>query len=222
MAKVIIFGIKDLAELAHYYLTEDSDHEVIAFCVDERFMPPSKSFKNLPVVEFEEVERIYPPNECDFFAPMSTAHMNTLREQVYGKIKSKGYKLITYISSHAVLNDNLVGDNCFILEGNVIHPFARIGNNVVLFGNNFVGHHSEIKDHVTLSNDVAIPSHCTVGENCFLGVNSTLRNGITLAKGTLVGIGSVIMKNTDAWGVYMGNPAKKIGADISKTFLKTS
>ena len=33
MAKVIIFGTRDLAELAHFYLSTDSIHEVVAvFC----------------------------------------------------------------------------------------------------------------------------------------------------------------------------------------------
>ena len=36
MAKVIIFGLGDMAELAHYYLENDSEHEVIAFCVDNK------------------------------------------------------------------------------------------------------------------------------------------------------------------------------------------
>ena len=46
MAKVIIFGCKVTAELAHYYLTEDSNHEVVAFCVNKEFMPESKKFKS--------------------------------------------------------------------------------------------------------------------------------------------------------------------------------
>jgi len=222
MAKVIIFGLKDLAELAHYYLTNDSNHEVVAFCVNEKYLPKEKQFKSLPIVSFEKVEQLYPKTEYSFFAPMSTANMNTLREKVYYDIKSKGYELISYISSKAVISNTEIGDNCLILEGNTIHPFTKIGSNVVLFGNNFVGHHSEIKDHVTLSNDVAIPSHCIIGENSFLGVNSTIRDGVTVAKGTLVGMAAAITKNTEEWSIYMGNPAKKIGKNISKSFLKTS
>ena len=54
----------------------------------------------------------------------------------------------------------------------------------------------------------------------YLGTNSTIRDGITLAKGTLVGMATAITKNTDEWSVYMGNPAKKIGKNISKSILK--
>ena len=107
MAKVIIFGIQDFAELAHYYLENDSDHEVVAFCVNAKYIPEAKNFKNLPIVSFETVEKIYPPSEYDFFAPMSPQQMNRLREKVYNDIKQKGYKLISYISSKAVINSRI-------------------------------------------------------------------------------------------------------------------
>jgi hypothetical protein len=36
--KVIIFGILDNSELAHYYLTTDSEYDVVAFTVNEEFL----------------------------------------------------------------------------------------------------------------------------------------------------------------------------------------
>jgi hypothetical protein len=35
MARVIIFGLQDFAQLAHYYLERDSEHQVVAFSVTE-------------------------------------------------------------------------------------------------------------------------------------------------------------------------------------------
>ena len=35
--KLIIFGAGDIAELAMYYFTKDSNYEVVAFCVDEEY-----------------------------------------------------------------------------------------------------------------------------------------------------------------------------------------
>ena len=77
-----------------------------------------------------------------------------------------------------------------------------------------------LKDHVTFASHVALAAHCTVGENSYLGTNSTVRDGTILAKGTLVGLGTTIIKNTEEWSVYVGNPAKKIGNNISKSILK--
>ena len=103
--KVIIFGVQDFAELACFYLRNDSPYEVIAFCVHQEFIQESRHFCGLPVVSFEQVEKIYPPAGHSFFAPMSPKNMNKLRREIYENIKAKGYSLI---------KDNEIIDIAFI------------------------------------------------------------------------------------------------------------
>jgi sugar O-acyltransferase (sialic acid O-acetyltransferase NeuD family) len=209
MANVIIFGVKDFAELAHYYLTNDSEHEVVAFCVDREFIPENKEFKGLPILAFEDIEKEMPPEKFHFFAPMAPNQMNRLREKKYHEIKQKGYQLISYISSKATICGNEIGDNCFILEDNTLQPFTKIGNNVVLWSGNHIGHHGIIHDHVMFTSHVVLSGHCVVESYCTLGVNSTIRDGIKLAKGTFVAMGACIIKDTEEWSMYKGNPALK-------------
>ncbi|MGG7661321.1 acetyltransferase [Dyadobacter sp. BHUBP1] len=214
MAKVIVFGVLDTAELAHYYLTHDSDHEVVAFTVNRQYIEHD-NFHGLPVVAFEEVETIFPPSEYKFFAPMTGRNMNRNREAIYNHAKAKGYQFISYISSRATLFGNEIGENCFILEDNTIQPFTTIGNNVVLWSGNHIGHHGQIKDHVFFTSHVVLSGHCVVESYSFFGVNATIRDYTTIAQGTLVGMASAIMKETEEWGVYVGNPAKKVPGKLS-------
>ncbi|MDC0459771.1 acetyltransferase [Crocinitomicaceae bacterium] len=209
MAKVIIFGIQDFAELAHYYLENDSEHEVVAFSVNEEYLPAEKSFHSLPIIAFENVKSIYPPSDYKFFAPMAPNKMNKRRETIYNSIKEKGYQLISYISTKATLFDNVIGDNCFILENNTIQPFTKIGNNVVLWSGNHIGHHSEIENHVTFTSHVVMSGHCLIKKYSVLGVNATIRDGITIAEATFVGMSASVTKNTEKWSMYLGVPAKK-------------
>ena len=209
MKKVIIFGIQDFAELAHYYLTNDSPYTVCAFSVNEAYMPSTPYFKGLPIVPFENIEHIYPPSDYVFFAPMSPVKMNQLRENVYNNIKAKGYKLISYISSRATLFENPIGDNCFIHENNTIQPYTTIGNNVILWSGNHIGHHCIIEDHIMFTSHVVLSGHCAVKSYCTLGVNSTIRDGIVLEEGCFVAMGACITKSTEAWCSYKGNPAVK-------------
>jgi sugar O-acyltransferase (sialic acid O-acetyltransferase NeuD family) len=217
--KVIIFGIQDYGELAYFYLSNDSAYEVVAFCVNEAYLPADGYYKGVPVVPFENIEEKYPTNEFFFFAPLSPKNMNQVREKIYNEIKKKGYELISYVSSRATVFNNEIGDNCFILEDNTIQPFTKIGNNVVLWSGNHLGHHSEIRDHVTFTSHVVMSGHCIIGENSFLGVNATLRDGITIGKGTLIGMAACITKDTEDWGVYVGNPGKKLENKLSTTLL---
>ncbi|RZN83117.1 MAG: acetyltransferase [Winogradskyella sp.] len=209
--KVIIFGILDTAELAYYYLTHDSDYEVVAFTLTQEYIK-EEFYKGLPVIPYENIEQIYPPDEFLLFCPMTAKKMNTLREKVYLEGKSKGYTFATYISSKAAVFNNEIGENCFILEDNTIQPYTKIGNNVVLWSGNHIGHHGEIKDHVFFTSHVVLSGHCTVESNCFFGVNATIRDYTKLSKGTLIAMGASLTKqSTEEWGVYVGNPAKRIG-----------
>ena len=210
MKDVIIFGVQDFAELAHYYLEHDSEYKVVAFTVHEAYLPQEKTFKGLPVIAFENIEAVYSPKEYKFFAPMAPKKMNTLREQVYSEAKAKGYTFISYISSKATTFNNEIGENCFILEDNTIQPFTTIGNNVILWSGNHIGHHCVIKDHVMFTSHVVLSGHCVINSNSFFGVNATIRDGLTIAQGSLIAMAASLTKNTEPWGVYVGNPAKKI------------
>jgi sugar O-acyltransferase (sialic acid O-acetyltransferase NeuD family) len=210
MAKVIIFGVLDTAELAHYYLEHDSEHEVVAFSVNREYIQ-EESFRGLPLVAFEDVETIFPPSEYAFFAPMTGRNMNRNREAIYHQVKAKGYTFISYISSYAtILDRKVIGENCFILEDNTIQPFTTVGNNVVMWSGNHIGHHGKISDHVFFTSHVVMSGHCVVESYSFFGVNSTVRDYLTIAQGTLVGMASAITKDTEEWGIYIGNPAKKV------------
>jgi sugar O-acyltransferase (sialic acid O-acetyltransferase NeuD family) len=213
MANVVVFGTELVAELAHYYLTNDSEHEIVAFTVNKEYIKED-SFCGLPVVPFEDVTTLYPPADYKFFAPLSERKMNMVRAKVYAEAKEKGYSFISYISSKATVLTDQIGENCFILEDNTIQPFVKIGNDVVLWSGNHIGHHSEIKDHVYFTSHVVLSGRCVVGEYSFFGVNATIRDGCTLGEGTLVAMGANVTKaKTDPWSIWKGNPAVK--SDVS-------
>ncbi len=210
MARVVLFGLRDIASLAHFYLTHDSGHEVSAFTVHEAYLPDDRQFEGKPVVAFEEVAEHYPPGDFSFFAPLSERKMNRQRAEIYQQAKRLGYPFVSYVSSRAtVFPEAQIGENCFILEDNTIQPFTPIGNDVVLWSGNHIGHHGVIKDHVFFTSQVTLSGHCTVEPYCFFGVNSTIRDGTHLGEGTLVAMSACIVKDTDPWGVYMGIPATK-------------
>ena len=57
MAKIIIFGTQDFAELAHFYLENDSEHEVVAFSVNEDYLPKDK-FDGFEPTLFSKLNRV--------------------------------------------------------------------------------------------------------------------------------------------------------------------
>lgn len=201
---VIIFGAGEIAQLAHFYFTTDTEHEVIAFTVDAAYIGDPE-FCGLPVVPFEDVARLYPPQTHAMFVAVSYARLNALRRDKYLAAKGLGYEITSYISSRAtVLNDGRIGENVFLLEDNTIQPFVTIGDNVTLWSGNHIGHHSRIGDHCFLASHIVVSGGVTIEEQCFIGVNVTLRDHITIGARCVVGAGALLLEDAAAEGVYIG------------------
>ena len=215
---LVIFGIGEIAQLAHYYFSTDSTYEVIAFTVDSEYLQDS-SFCHLPVIPFEEIFKQYPAGECELFIALSYSKLNALRKEKYLAAKAMGYRLASFISSHAtVLNEGSVGENCFIFEDNTIQPFVTIGNNVTLWSGNHIGHHSAIKDHCFIASHVVISGGVEIGEQCFIGVNATLRDHIKIGDRCVIGAGAVLLADAEPEGVYIGTATER--SKVASTRLR--
>ncbi|HEX7900647.1 MAG TPA: acetyltransferase [Planctomycetota bacterium] len=205
--KVVIVGAGETAELAYEYLTHDSPCEIVAFSAERKFLKAENLF-SLPIVPLEELETRYPPETFRVFVAISSTRLNRPRARVYLDLKRRGYRAVSYVSSKAfVWRDVEVGENCFILEQNVLQYHVKIGHNVVLWSGNHVGHRTVIRDHSFVTSHVVISGYCEVGASCFLGVNSTIGDHVKVAEDCIIGAGAVVLKDTEAGKVYRGNPA---------------
>ena len=207
--RVVCFGESQLASLAHFYLTHDSPHEVVAFCVDAAYRR-ADVFEGKPLVDFETLAAAYPPDEYAMFLPISFKRMSHLRRERFEAAKAMGYACISYVSSRATFFEvdgpgGLdVGENCFVFEDNTLQPYVSIGDNCVLWSGNHVGHHTRIGSHAFLTSHVVISGCCTVGEHAFFGVNATVRDETVIGHDCLVGMGAIITKDTAPYSVYLG------------------
>lgn len=206
--KLVIYGIGETADIAYEYFTHDSDYDVVAFTVDAAYKN-SDDHLGLPLVEFEDIEKKYPPSEVEIYAASTYNKLNRVRAKLYNAAKAKGYTCANYISSKAFVWHNVqMGDNVFIFENNVVQHKVIIGNNVMLWSGNHIGHRTELKDHVYISSHCVISGFCEIGEYSFLGVNSTFNDNIKVAKDNIIGSGALVVKNTEPGKVMVGSPAR--------------
>ena len=197
--ELLIYGTGLIAEVADYYFTCDSEYEVVGFVNHSDFID-SDNFLGKPVYSIEEVRAKYPPERVSIFVAVGYSGGNGVRKNRYNEFLGYGYKLASYISTKAsiFIPSDSFGLNCFILENNVIQPFVSIGNNVVLWSGNHIGHHSRIDDHVFISSHVVVSGSCKIEDSCFLGVNSTLHDNILIGAHSIIGAGAVVRRNLEA------------------------
>jgi sugar O-acyltransferase (sialic acid O-acetyltransferase NeuD family) len=205
--KVVLYGNAQMATFAHAVLTHDSPYEVVAFTVDDALITDT-TILGLPVVPFEAVERLYPPEDFAAHIAVGFRRVNGVRAEKYFQAKEKGYELLTYVSSRALRwPDLIIGDNCWILEHTILHPFVTIGNDVYLGSACHIGHNSTIGDHTFMAGLAGLAGAVRVGTHCFFGIHCTLRNGITIADRCVIGAGATVLRSTRERGVYVAHQA---------------
>ncbi|MEX0811982.1 MAG: acetyltransferase [Chitinophagales bacterium] len=218
MSKIIIFGTGDIAQIANYYFSIDSEHEVMAFTVDGKYKK-NESFEDKPVIPFEELELKFPPSEYKMFIALSYSGLNKIRAEKYNEAKKMGYELVSYVSSKcSYMSQFKCGDNCFIFEDNTIQPFVKIGNNVTLWSGNHIGHHSILNDHIFISSHVVVSGHCKINSYSFIGVNSTIGHQVEVGPENIIGAGAVLTKDTEKGDIYV--PARSIKLEKKSNQIK--
>jgi sugar O-acyltransferase (sialic acid O-acetyltransferase NeuD family) len=217
---VVIFGTADFARVAAIYLRDDSDRDVAAFTVHERFIA-EPALLGLPVVPFEHLHETHPPAGYDMLVAIGFKRVNHARAEIYDACKARGYTLISYVSSKATrMGEVAIGDNCFIFEHNVLQPSVTIGNDVVLWSGNHIGHDSRIGDHCFIASHVVVSGNVTIGPYCFVGVNATFRDAITVGAECIIGAGAIMVANAEPKGVYAprGTERLAIASDEVRSF----
>jgi sugar O-acyltransferase (sialic acid O-acetyltransferase NeuD family) len=197
MSDLVIFGTGDFARIACRYFEADSEHDVVAFTVHERFID-EPTLLGHEIVPFEQLEARYPPDAVDMFVAIGFSRVNQARAEMYEECKGLGYRLVSFVSSKAwQIGDLDIGDNVFVFENNVIQPFVRIGNDTVLWSGNHIGHDATIGSHVFIASHAVVSGNTSIGDYCFVGVNATFRDAIEVAPRCVIGAGALVMKNTE-------------------------
>lgn len=200
--KLVLIGDSAFAEIAYEYFSHDSNYDVVGFAVEAEYRKKNELL-GLPLVDVEMMEKRFPPSTHSVYVAVAYTQLNRLRARLMRDAKEKGYALASYISSRAFVWPNVkLGEHCFIFEDNTIQPFAVLGEDVVLWSGNHIGHHSVVGDHVFISSHVVLSGFVVVGTNSFLGVNATVANNITIGRDCWISPGALIVKDTQDRSIY--------------------
>jgi sugar O-acyltransferase (sialic acid O-acetyltransferase NeuD family) len=216
--RIVIVGTGETAAVAFEYFCHDTRHEVVAFSAEAPFME-TDSYRGLPVVPFEQLADIYSAADTLIFVAVALVQLNRVRRRLYHAVKAAGFDCISYVSSHAVVMPGVrIGENSFVQEHAALQYGACVGDNVFLGSGTCLGYQSVVEDDCYAGPHVTVGEFCRVGSASFLGANSCITDGRSVAEDCIIGAGAVVLKDTAARQVYLGNPARPVGQDSFETF----
>jgi len=109
-----------------------------------------------------------------------------------------------YIEDGAFVNIGCFFDgsaNVHVGRGVRVGPYVRILTGTHTYANNVMRRGPGSRD---LSREVRIE------RGCWIGMGVSILPGVTIREGCVVGAGSVVVRDTDPNGLYVGNPAKRL------------
>jgi len=134
---------------------------------------------------------------------------NNVRLNISMDYKIKGIKLATIIHEKAIISENtIIGEGTVVLANAVINSFANIGRCCIINTGAIIEHDCILKDGVHISPNAAMGGTVLIGEKTWVCVGSSISNNIKIGDNSVIGAGSVIIKDVPSKVLVAGVPAK--------------
>jgi acetyltransferase EpsM len=212
--KVVVLGGEGAGIIATTIIEKHSDLQFEGFIND--VVPVGSmigKLKKFPIIgKSEDVLKFIEKDDTFVFV----AYIGMTNEKkVFDKLIQMNIpseKFINLIDPTSVVPEGF----CSIGNGVLIAPLAQlsvdtvIADNCILLGNSFIGHNTILQRYVSVSNNATVGANVHVGKAVHIGSNATIREKVTIGDFSLVGMGSVVLKDVPPNSIVAGNPAHVI------------
>ncbi|WP_079506596.1 acetyltransferase [Mesobacillus jeotgali] len=107
-------------------------------------------------------------------------------------------------------NSVIFGEGSIICPGTILTVDIQIGKHVIINIDSTIGHDAVIGDYTTILPSVNVSGYVETKECVSVGTGSAIIQGITIGENTIIGAGSVVVKDLPANCTAVGGPAKPI------------
>lgn len=134
---------------------------------------------------------------------------NKIRSEKTEYLKNIGANLATLVHPSAVLSKySSIGIGSVVVAGAVVNPYCKIGDGVIINTCSSVGHDCNLGNYVHICPGARLAGGSNIEELCWIGLGSSVRQLINIGARTIVGAGSVVVKDIPSNATAFGVPAK--------------
>lgn len=137
-----------------------------------------------------------------------------VRTKIIGRIENANNNNIhfaTLIDPSVICSKRIqIGSGTIICAGNILTVDINIGKHVILNLDCTIGHDVDIKDCVTVYPGVHISGTVNINKCVEIGTGAQVIQGRYIASEVIIGAGSVVIKDINESGTYVGSPVRKV------------
>lgn len=138
---------------------------------------------------------------------------NWNRQIIVSKIRSyaPSTKFASAIHPSAIIGKNVhLGEGIAIMPGVVINSESYIGDFTIVNTKSSVGHECRLARYSSLAPNATLGGDVTIGDFSAVLISSTLVNGIQIGVHSVIGAGTLVLKNVGDFTVFYGSPGKVV------------
>jgi acetyltransferase EpsM len=179
--------------------------------------PPGRKIAELPVLDkIENARKFLDKQDVYFISAILKAKEGYTRSQKIEKLEIPIERYFTLIHPHATVSKTAkVGRGTFVGPHANIMPNAIIGNHCSFRAGANVGHDCVLGDYCYMGPNSNVSGYAKLGNGVHIGPNASVVDAVEIGAYSVIGIGSVVLKNIPDFVIAFGNPAK-VKAHIKK------
>ena len=134
---------------------------------------------------------------------------NWWRRKIYNELKQFGFQFpIIKHPSAIIASTSVLGAGSVVLANAQVGPGVLVGKLCILNSGSSVDHDCRLSDFSSLAPGVFMGGLVEIGECSHVGVGASISDRKKIGKHTVVGTGSVVVRDIPDFVVAYGNPAK--------------
>jgi acetyltransferase EpsM len=185
--------------------------EILGFLNDKE-KEPINGYNILGPITKEVVQDLLKNDNIYFFYTLISVKLNYSFLYKLKDLEIPIDRFATLIHPTAVVSSSAkIGYGVCIQPFVSVGPNTDIGNFIHIFAQSLIGHGSTLEDYSYVANNACIGADVILKEGAYLGTNASTLEYISLGKWSVIGIGSVVIKDVEDYTKVVGNPSRIIG-----------
>lgn len=134
-----------------------------------------------------------------------------IKKKVMDSLQDTSNEYPVLIHPSVIISDSVtIGPGTIICASNTITVDISIGSHVIINIDSTIGHDVVIENFVTVLPSVNVSGNTVLKECSSIGTGSAIIQGLQIGENSIIGAGSVVVKDIPSNVVAVGSPAKPI------------